>query len=607
MVGKAAGDDVLATVRKDVDGNPLFLEERFSTLVETGALVKTGSIWSVGDAEDNEVPDVLERLVRSRVDRLPAPVQEAVVAASVLGPEFGLSALGTVTDMGERLPEAVYELCRARLLVEVRQLPEPEYRFRHALIQEATYGGLLRSQRAHLHARAAWGLEAAAGDRRDEVAAVLGHHYAMAGERDRAVHFLQVAARRVAADFAVDEAIFSYKKALEVLEQGQPGDGPVEAAIELRAELGNVLWRSTRLAEARDTLRDALALIGPDRSLQAAGLYSRLGRVEVESGYQGQTDSCHLAAMAAFDAAEELLGDYMEERSQEWVGIWLELLIDGRGHLHFWRSEPEQLAAVLARAKPVAEVRGSPSRKCALFMALAGVPILRREGEYDEEAIDLVRRALQAAEQGGDEHDLALSFTGLGEALLINGQLAEADEMLKMGLKFSERVDDPLSQSWGLGLRCFLGVRRHDVDAVRLLVRQTRNAAKKAKLPDWLGTATATEAWVAWKDNSYKDVPRLAGEALDLWKTWKRAPYLLPIGLRAVCLWPLVSVNLASGHIAGAVEAGSQLLDPSDMRPPDEVRSLLVSAMTAWDRGDEVSAANALNLAVGLASRLGCC
>ena len=166
-----------------------------------------------------------------------------------------------------------------------------------------------------------------------------------------------------AADFAVDEAIFSYKKALEVLEQGQPGDGPVEAAIELRAELGNVLWRSTRLAEARDTLRDALALIGPDRSLQAAGLYSRLGRVEVESGYQGQTDSCHLAAMAAFDAAEELLGDYMEERSQEWVGIWLELLIDGRGHLHFWRSEPEQLAAVLARAKPVAEVRGSPSRK----------------------------------------------------------------------------------------------------------------------------------------------------------------------------------------------------------------------------------------------------
>ena len=50
------------------------------------------------------------------------------------------------------------------------------YRFRHALIQETTYKGLLRSERRQLHARAAWGLKAAAGERVEEVAAALGHH-----------------------------------------------------------------------------------------------------------------------------------------------------------------------------------------------------------------------------------------------------------------------------------------------------------------------------------------------------------------------------------------------------------------------------------------------
>ena len=101
--------------------------------------------------------------------------------------------------MNEESSAAVGELCGTGLLSEVRQLPEPVYRFRHALIQEATYRGLLNSQRRALHARAAWGLEAASADRLEEVAAVLGHHYYMAGESERAVHHLEVAARHAAA------------------------------------------------------------------------------------------------------------------------------------------------------------------------------------------------------------------------------------------------------------------------------------------------------------------------------------------------------------------------------------------------------------------------
>ncbi len=154
-----------------------------------------------------DVPEALERLIRSRVDRLATAPPEIIVAASVLGPEFPHSALCAVTEMNEESWARWAELCAAGLLTEVRQLPEPVYRFRHALIQEATYRGLLNSQRRALHARAAWGLEAASADRNEEVAAVLGHHFYMAGDADRAVQHFEVAARHAAAIFAIDEAV----------------------------------------------------------------------------------------------------------------------------------------------------------------------------------------------------------------------------------------------------------------------------------------------------------------------------------------------------------------------------------------------------------------
>ena len=226
------------------------------------------------------------------------------MAVSVLGPEFARSALGAVTERNDELSEAVTELRATGLLSEVRQLPEPVYRFRHALIQEATYRGLLNSQRRALHARAAWGLEAASADRLEEVAAVLGHHYAMAGEPERAVHHLEVAARHAAARFAIDEAVSSYGSALEVVDQ-ERANRTAKAAVELRYRLAEVLWRCSRFGEAREVLHKALELVDPDERLQAARVQARLGRVEVE-------DQCYDAAIAAFDAADELVGERLE-------------------------------------------------------------------------------------------------------------------------------------------------------------------------------------------------------------------------------------------------------------------------------------------------------
>ena len=70
-----------------------------------------------------------------------------------------------------------------------------------------------------------------------------------------------------AAHYAVDEAVASYRKAIEINDSKMTGQGSAELAVELRAQLADVLWRSNRLAEARETLQEALVLVGPERTV----------------------------------------------------------------------------------------------------------------------------------------------------------------------------------------------------------------------------------------------------------------------------------------------------------------------------------------------------
>ena len=404
LVGMGASQEVLDAVRAGVEGNPLFLEERLFSLVETGALVRERGTWRLVGMVGAEVPEVLERLVRSRVDRLSPLAQEVARTASVLGSELNLGLLaavcgteGNVTE--EALGRAIAELCSTGLLQEVGRLPEPTYRFRHALIQEATYLGMLRPERRRLHGRAAWALEAMSVDRLEQVAARLGRHFAAAGEAEHAVHYFEVAGEHAARAFANEEAISSFRSALAVADEDDSGSEVMtRAAGRVWAKLAEVLWRTWRLEEARQAFQAAIRLAGPGDSLQSAHLQALLGKLE---GFEHR-----YAALTAFDAAEELLGEHPWDKGDAWADVWLEVMVDGRAQLHVDSGELELGLAALTAARPVVEARGTPARRLAFYRCLAYQRARQNRYRVDEEDIANARRALVAANQGDDQKDI---------------------------------------------------------------------------------------------------------------------------------------------------------------------------------------------------------
>jgi hypothetical protein len=102
----------------------------------------------------------------------------------------------------------------------------------------------------------------------------------MAGETERAVHHLEVAADHAASVFANDEAVALYRRALGLVAEQPSTEAMVKAAVELRAKLAGVLRHTGRHGEAREALQEALGLVGPLGPFQAG----RNGRPQIRTG-----------------------------------------------------------------------------------------------------------------------------------------------------------------------------------------------------------------------------------------------------------------------------------------------------------------------------------
>ncbi len=587
LMGDGTSREVLDAVLARADGNPLFLEERLSSLLETRALVREQGAWRLSQAAGAQVPQALERLVRSRVDRLSPAARDAVRPASVLGTEFPLWMLAAVCANGEPLGPALDELRAKDFLYEVAGRAEPVYRFRHALIQEATYNGLLRAERRLLHGRAAWALEAAADGRTDEVAAVLGRHFAAAGEPERALRYYEIAGDHATASFANDEAISSYRAALEIAGEGE---APMMLQVELQAKLANVLWRTQRRGQAREAFRAGLRAVPAGDTLRRAHLLTRLGRLEV-------SDNHYEAAWAAYDAAEDLLGGNPEEMDAATVEEWLELMVDGRACQYTTEHQPERALATLDAARPVIG-RGSAVRKHGYYFHLAMARVAQNRFLVDETDLDNARRSLAAAQEA-EEKDVGYATFFLARFLLLHGDLAEAQDYLEHSLALAERIGETALRAYSLLGLAMAALRRHDIAEVRALLPRVLAEAETIAAPDYLAGAKAFLAWLAWLDRHPDDVIKLAEEIATLITgTPDAGLYYGPVHL-----WPLAAVHLEAAHLAEAVAAARRLRDHSQL--PADLEAALTAASRAWDQDQPGLARDHLTTALDLARDLG--
>ena len=165
-------------------GNPFYTEELINALVEAGDLTgDPGRYRLTTPLERLEVPTNVRAVLAARIDRLPDTAKRLLQTAAVIGKEFSGPLLEAVTDLpaSEQVP-ALERLKTGDFIYERALYPVFEYAFKHPLTHEVAYQSQLQSRRAGIHSTVAQALEAQAGEKLDEQAALLAHHCEAAGE-----------------------------------------------------------------------------------------------------------------------------------------------------------------------------------------------------------------------------------------------------------------------------------------------------------------------------------------------------------------------------------------------------------------------------------------
>lgn len=261
---KTLPQKVTRQILERTDGVPLFLEELTKMVLESG-LLREERDGFVLDAPlpPLAVPATLRASLVARLDRL-SPVKEVAQIAAAIGREFAFDMLAAVCSRPQHeLQDALDQLVASGLIFVRDTPPRSTYAFKHALVQDAAYGTMLRSRRRQLHNRVGSVLETHFPEIAAAQPEIVARHYTEAGVSAKAIGYWLKAGHLAGARSANAEARSHLVKGLDLVQRLAPGRERDRQELTFQSLLGPALIATKGHAapEPMAAYRRALALI----------------------------------------------------------------------------------------------------------------------------------------------------------------------------------------------------------------------------------------------------------------------------------------------------------------------------------------------------------
>lgn len=454
------GEDFRRVLVEHTGGHPLFTVELLRAMQARGDLVRDEvGRWTEGAVLDwNTLPARVEAVIEERVGRLAPGLREILAVASVEGADFAVEVVAEVQGLEERevLRQVTEELERRhRLVTEQAEVQRGSrricrFRFGHVLVQKTLYQQLSQAERRLLHGQVAAALEVYYGERRDEFAVKLAHHYDRAGEDDRALYYFGQAAENASRIYANEEAYTHYTRAIEAA-----GRVPVEA----RSVIGFYLGRGRvceRLGDFAGALADYEAALqladhmgeGVDEHLCWRAQLG-LGRLWASRDYRRALDHFQ----QALELARRMDDPLVLADSLNWMGNW------------YLNAENPQVATRYHReALEIVEML-QDRRSLASTLDLLGIASLL--GGDLTACVDYYDRAISLFREMADQPSLASSLTGRGNtvgsaytnlALVSPAIPVRPRRDFEEAIRIAQEIGSPAGESWALWSLALLNI-----------------------------------------------------------------------------------------------------------------------------------------------------
>jgi class 3 adenylate cyclase/predicted ATPase len=519
VVGDATlSSDVVEEIIERTDGVPLFIEELTKAVLEAGQGTAKSTLSTTAPTA-LAVPPTLHASLMARLDRLGPAAKEVAQIGAAIGREFSYELLIAATNQtaGE-LHAALDRLADAGLIFRRGMPPDAAYTFKHALVQDAAYGTLLRGARQQLHTRIA----AALGERFPEIAQtqpeVLARHCTEAGLADAAVVHWRNAGGQAVRRAANREAIEHFRRALSLNEGRPDGIDRRRSELAILSQLGPMLmsfhgWAAPEVGAA----------------VERAGELAR-----------------HLESSA--DLAPPL------------VGLWVFHLTRGQfaragevsGELFRIARElddPEILLQAHHSAWPIRFLRGVPAEACEHIDA--GLAL------YDERRHERHRYLYLW-------HDPAVCALGYGAVVQwLLGHPERAIRREREASELARRLRHALSLAQALWLIGECQVARRDPTAVIATATELRALCEEHRMPQQRAQALVFLGWALARSGEVAEGTQRLAEGLDVWTRLGARTYL-PCGICLLAESYLLGRQYAEGleqvalGLAAAAEIGEK-------------------------------------------------
>jgi class 3 adenylate cyclase/tetratricopeptide (TPR) repeat protein len=431
MEGLLGGDYLPEALASEIlnksEGNPFFLEEVLRSLIESGGLAFDNGKWALTTPVGIlRVPDNLQGVLLSRLDRLSEELKQLTQKAAVIGRVFHYRILERIASASNSLHEQLASLEISGLIHERCRLPELEFIFKHALTQEVAYQTLLTPARRALHRKVGEALELIFQDRVEELVGVLAYHYFSAESWQKALDYSIRSGDAAFRVCAYAEARGHYGRALECLKHLDDDPKHLGQKVEITIHLVGASLQAEM----------------PEKNLVLL--------LEAEKIAQLLNDQVEVARVQLWIGRAHYYGGKLKEAEEYFRKVLL---------LAPQLKDPELTSLPRAVLGRVLLMQGR--FKESLQMLNEAIPLLEREKNQHELLFAYVPRAvaqtclghyaaalsglngaLEAARASRDQNAEVIAHTGLAFAQVLAGEYKEAIASARDALAVAEKSGD---------------------------------------------------------------------------------------------------------------------------------------------------------------------
>jgi tetratricopeptide (TPR) repeat protein len=407
-------------------------------------------------------------------------------------------------------------------------------------------------------------------------------HFELAGLYDQAAEQYVLAANTSERVYANFKAVHYLEQAHTLIEKETKNNGQKKLRIEVREKLGDVYEIVGRREDALDIYFKALEEIFEEVNLTKARILGKIAKIKAASyGYEHADEN--------FQKAIKSLGDRLNQSHMAWWLVWVDIQFE-RVWMYYNLADFKSMQSTLDSLLPVIERINAIDKLVAYKFNLVGVHLRRDRYRLDESTKRLSWETLTLCKDHKISEYLIRATSGYGLICLWNGDMDNAQQYLKEGLKLADTAGDIINQIVSLTYLAVTNRLLNNLEDCKTYAEKALDLCEREEEITYAASAKANLGWVALRNEKLPQAEKRCLDALEEWS--KYYPF------RWLAAWPLIDIKTQEGKFGQAVELVRQILDTRQQALPEEGQKILSDLEEAFREGKTNQVANLLSEAI---------